>query len=189
MRVPQAWTCLLESEASTRRLGAAVARSCKEGSVVALCGPLGAGKTTFAQGFARGLDVPASVRVRSPSFTLCNQYSGRLDVLHVDFYRLTDDDTALDLGLYEAAGTSSVTIVEWADKSPHLIPGPALWIELEHEQRKRRATLWPEHDSCTPTLLEPSGSGQPGDHTWTLVQRSPPWEQSASRWSSLPGQL
>uniref|UniRef100_A0A832I4W0 tRNA threonylcarbamoyladenosine biosynthesis protein TsaE n=1 Tax=Eiseniibacteriota bacterium TaxID=2212470 RepID=A0A832I4W0_UNCEI len=100
--------------AQTEALGAALAPALEPGDVVALCGPLGAGKTRFVAGLARGLAVAA--RVRSPSFTLVNEYRGRIALFHLDLYRLEGAD-AEGLGLEEYAERGAL-VVEWGDKLP-----------------------------------------------------------------------
>jgi tRNA threonylcarbamoyladenosine biosynthesis protein TsaE len=99
---------------ATEALGEALAPALREGDVIALEGPLGAGKTRFVAGLARGLACKA--RVRSPSFAIVNEYHGRLLLLHLDLYRLDGRD--LDgLGLEEYAERGALA-VEWGEKLP-----------------------------------------------------------------------
>jgi tRNA threonylcarbamoyladenosine biosynthesis protein TsaE len=99
---------------ATEALGEAFAPALREGDVIALEGPLGAGKTRFVAGLARGLACKA--RVRSPSFAIVNEYHGRLLLLHLDLYRLEGRD--LDgLGLEEYAERGALA-VEWGEKLP-----------------------------------------------------------------------
>lgn len=103
------------SEAETRDLAAALAGCARPGDRVALLGPLGAGKTRFAQGFARGLGIAEPVT--SPTFTLQHAYAGRVVLHHQDLYRCADAADVEAAGLLdpgEAAG--AVTLVEWADR-------------------------------------------------------------------------
>ncbi len=99
-----------ETQALGERLGSRLGR----GDVVACVGALGAGKTCFLQGLARGLGVTADVT--SPTFVLVNQYTGRVPVFHVDAYRTGSLTELVDLGLEEMLHGEGVTIVEWADK-------------------------------------------------------------------------
>ncbi len=121
----------------TEELGADLARSLRDGDVVALVGELGAGKTTFVRGLARGLFVKEAVL--SPSFVLARSYRGRLPFHHLDLYRVTSARELEEVGLLEllppAAG---VTAVEWADRIPDLIPPGAVWVTLEHAGEDRR---------------------------------------------------
>lgn len=170
-------SCLLAGEEATLRLGEGLGRAAAASDVFALCGPLGAGKTTLARGLSEGLDVPPEAGVRSPTFTLCNEYPGRLSVLHIDLYRLGSEEEAEDIGLRERAGSEGVAIVEWADKLPTLLPGHALWIELEHSGASRRVTIWgaEEGDPIDPASL-------PEAERWTAIDGTPPWARSRSRW-------
>ena len=86
----------------TRGLAARLGRALQVGDVIALTGPLGAGKTTFVQGLAEGLGVPAARHVSSPSFALVNEHPGRVDLVHVDFYRIRSAAELPELGIEEA---------------------------------------------------------------------------------------
>ena len=95
------------------------------GELLALCGPLGAGKTHFTQGLARGLGIDPSA-VTSPTFTLVNEYGGgRLPLFHFDFYRLESESEVLAIGWEEYLDEPGVVVVEWANKFPHLLPASA----------------------------------------------------------------
>ena len=112
----------------TRSIGEAIAPLLSAGDAIALTGELGAGKTTFAQGVARGLDFPG--HVVSPTFTLVREYrSGRLPIVHADVYRLERVQDVLDLELDDEA-ESGVLLVEWGDVVEALLPGGHLVIEL-----------------------------------------------------------
>lgn len=118
---------LTESPAQTHDLGRRLAGRLGGGDVVALVGPLGAGKTCFVQGLAAGLGVTG--RVKSPSFTLINEYRGRLPVYHFDLYRLEEADVA-GIGGEEYLYGPGVSVVEWADRAPGALPPEHLWVEL-----------------------------------------------------------
>src|ERR1700694_344005 len=105
-----------ETQALGERLGSRLGR----GDVVACIGPLGAGKTCFLQGLARGLGVTTDVT--SPTFVLVNQYQERLPVYHVDAYRTGSLTELVDLGLEEMLHGQGVTVVEWDDKLLPLLP-------------------------------------------------------------------
>jgi tRNA threonylcarbamoyladenosine biosynthesis protein TsaE len=101
----------LETEALGETWGRAIAR----GTVIALCGDLGAGKTQLVKGFARGLGVNA--RVQSPTFALVNSYpGGRLPLFHLDLYRLETPQLVLAAGLEEYLHPNGVTVIEWAER-------------------------------------------------------------------------
>ncbi len=109
-----------------RRLGAML----MPGDVLALVGPLGAGKTWFVKGIARGFGIADSRAVTSPTFVLVNEYAGRVTMHHLDAYRLGSADELLDLGFAEMTGSGAVTIVEWADRVEAALPERALWVRL-----------------------------------------------------------
>ncbi len=111
-----------QSEAETERIGAALASRLRPGAWVLLYGDLGSGKTAFVRGMAAGLGIDAG-EVSSPTFTLIQEYAGRLRFYHVDLYRLAGSEAG-DLGLEElGASGSGVVAVEWAEKLPEPVPG------------------------------------------------------------------
>jgi tRNA threonylcarbamoyladenosine biosynthesis protein TsaE len=118
-RIPQ------ETQALGERLGARLG----PGDVVACIGELGAGKTCFLQGLARGLGVTSAVT--SPTFVLVNQYRGRVPVYHVDAYRTGSLTELVDIGIEEMLHGDGVTVVEWADKLRPLLPAGAFVVTIE----------------------------------------------------------
>jgi len=126
----------------TEELGEWVGRACTGGEIIALMGSLGAGKTCLTRGIARGLEVPEG-NTGSPTFALIHEYRGRVAVVHVDLYRLDPEASKL-LGLEEYLASDAVTVVEWADKIPTLLPRNHLRIELEHAGGDHRViTMYP----------------------------------------------
>lgn len=129
------------SAEETRRIAAAVASCCLPGDAVLLVGELGAGKTTFAQGFAEGLGVRE--RVVSPTFTLVRHYSTQSppirQLLHADLYRLDDLAEIEDLGLDEMTEEGAVTLVEWGYRAVDVLGPDLLVVELE---RPPSSLLW-----------------------------------------------
>jgi tRNA threonylcarbamoyladenosine biosynthesis protein TsaE len=113
---------------ATQALGERVGARLHAGDVVACIGELGAGKTCFIQGLARGLGVDGDVT--SPTFVLVNQYRGRLPVYHVDAYRTGSLTELVDLGLEEMLHGDGVTVVEWADKLQPLLPASTLAVTI-----------------------------------------------------------
>jgi tRNA threonylcarbamoyladenosine biosynthesis protein TsaE len=130
------------NERDTERLGNALASELPPGTVVALIGPLGAGKTRLVQAVATALGVPPG-RVTSPTFVLVNEYTGgRLPVYHFDTYRLKDDDDFLNLGPDEYFDSAGITFVEWADRVATLLPADRLEITIDvTRETERRITL------------------------------------------------
>lgn len=123
---------ITKTPGQTHELGSKFAKTLKIGDIVALKGELGAGKTNFVQGMAMGLDVPHNLYVRSPSFTLMNEYKGgRLNLYHFDFYRLGHESELGDLGLDEYFFGDGVTVVEWADRFPGSLPENTKLIEFK----------------------------------------------------------
>ncbi len=115
-----------ETAALAERLGAAA----EAGTVLCLVGDLGAGKTLFTQGFAKGLGVTEDVT--SPTFALMNQYMGRLPVTHFDLYRLEREEELDEIGFYEfAEDDRSVVLIEWADKFPDAMPEPHIRLTIQ----------------------------------------------------------
>ena len=114
-----------ETQAIAERLGRLLA----PGDVLALVGPLGAGKTTFVQGLARGLDVPPDRHVASPTFALVNEHPGRVPLVHADLYRIEDARELAELGLTDAFDRAAVAI-EWLDRFPDAAPADRLEITL-----------------------------------------------------------
>ena len=122
MAAPAALEVETESAAETRALAARLADVAQPGDRLALVGPLGAGKTVFAKGFARGLGVREVVN--SPSFTLMAEYEGRLPLFHQDLYRLAGAEEVLAGGLLDERQQDGVTLTEWAERLPEEIdPG------------------------------------------------------------------
>ena len=113
----------------TRALGAALGAVARPGDRIALVGPLGAGKTQFAKGFAVGLGV-AEV-VNSPSFTLMAEYEGRLPLFHQDLYRLAGTSEALEGGLLDERQDDGVTLSEWADRLDAALDGERVTVRIE----------------------------------------------------------
>ena len=117
------------SAAETRALGRALGSAAPPGTLVALSGPLGAGKTVLTKGLADGLGVTSVVN--SPTFVLMNEHAGRLRLFHVDAYRLDDPEEALAAGLLDEREAEGVTVVEWADRLDGWLPQERLDIVLE----------------------------------------------------------
>ena len=120
------------SAAETEAIGERLGERLRTGDVVLLTGELGAGKTTFVRGVARGAGSDAPVA--SPTFQLVRVYPGRLQLAHVDLYRVERNTELADLGLEELADEGAV-VIEWGDRFQ--VPGSAL-IEIEHLGGDRR---------------------------------------------------
>jgi tRNA threonylcarbamoyladenosine biosynthesis protein TsaE len=119
------------SAEETRRIGEIIGEMAEAGTLIALRGDLGSGKTALVQGLARGLKVPEECYVTSPSYTLVNEYCGRLPLFHLDLYRLSDPDFD-DIGLYDILDThSAVVAIEWAERLGPECPFEGLTLQME----------------------------------------------------------
>jgi len=117
------------SAAQTRAFAAALAAVAEPGDRIALLGPLGAGKTQFAKGFAAGLGVRDIVN--SPSFTLMSEYAGRLPLFHQDLYRLNGADDVFGGGLVDDRQEVGVTLIEWGERLPRKLDARRLAVTIE----------------------------------------------------------
>ena len=117
--------------------GGTYGQNAAKGDVFALTGDLGAGKTQFVKGVVDGLG--SSAEVTSPTFVLVHEYEGgRLPVYHFDFYRLDNSEAVLRLGFDDYVFGDGVSLIEWADRYPDLIPKEAKWLSFELEGENRR---------------------------------------------------
>ncbi len=112
-----------------RNLGAKL----RGGEVIAICGPLGSGKTHLIKGIAAGAGAEDPTHVNSPTFVIINEYSGRLDICHIDAYRLDSISEFEMLGFDDYCHRGSVVLIEWADKIESALQGiDYIRIELDH---------------------------------------------------------
>jgi tRNA threonylcarbamoyladenosine biosynthesis protein TsaE len=100
------------------------------GSVIALTGDLGSGKTCLTQGIAKGLGVPEHLYVTSPSYVLVNEYPGSLRLFHLDLYRIDNVAQLDDIGIDEILGSDDVAVIEWAEKMEDFLPEERLFISI-----------------------------------------------------------
>lgn len=122
------------SEEETFELAKALAQDAKAGDIYCLCGDLGVGKTVFTKGFAKGLGIDE--HITSPTFTIVNEYNGRLPFYHFDVYRIGDIDEMYDIGFEEYIYGGGICLIEWAELIKELIPGDAIWIKIEKDLEK-----------------------------------------------------
>jgi tRNA threonylcarbamoyladenosine biosynthesis protein TsaE len=115
---------------ATLAIGRALGRAAESGLVIALIGPLGAGKTLLVRGIAEGLDVVDARAVSSPTFVLIQEYAARLPIYHFDTYRLTDANQFAALGPDEYFEGDGVCLVEWADRVADLLPADRLDVRF-----------------------------------------------------------
>ena len=132
------------SAEETRALGAKLASQLQRGDVVLLRGGLGAGKSEFARGVARGLGIQGPVP--SPSFTILNMYDeGRIPLYHFDWYRIHDSDEIGEMGFEEQIGGDGIALIEWGEQAPEYVPDRALAIRIRAvDETTREITMEPQ---------------------------------------------
>lgn len=129
----------------TLDIGYVIGDMAMPGTMLGLTGDLGSGKTALIQGVARGLQVPENYYVTSPSYTLVNEYPGRLHLFHLDLYRLSGIELD-DIGLYDIlASPSSVVAIEWADRLPEHCLVEFLQINIEITEEETRNLFFTAH--------------------------------------------
>lgn len=134
-------TLELESRApeSTHGLAARLAGVAQPGDILCLWGDLGAGKTVFAKGFGKGLGIDNTIS--SPTFVLMGEYAGRLPLFHIDLYRLTSAEEALDGGLLDDRQSLGVVLIEWPDRLGQALPPARLDVRIDGTDGPRRIEL------------------------------------------------
>ena len=116
----------------TARLGRVLGSFLERGDIFALVGDLGTGKTCLTSGIARGLGVPEAYFITSPTFTLINEYPGRIPLFHLDMYRLSGVADLDDMGMDEYFYGNGVMVIEWAEKITDLLPERTVHVFLHH---------------------------------------------------------
>lgn len=143
MRPHRPQRIITTSPRQTRRLGRLVGQMLQPGTLIRLIGDLGSGKTCFVQGLAGGLKVPQAYDITSPTYTLINEYPGRVPFYHIDLYRIHSETDAEAIGLWDMLDPAAVVAVEWADRLPEsLWPADALTIRIKaRDDDSRSMTL------------------------------------------------
>ena len=116
------------SEQDTRELGKRMSQKVTPGTVISLRGSLGAGKTVFAKGFALGLGITEAIV--SPTFTLVQEYDGRLKLYHLDLYRLSGEDEFESMGGEDFLYSDGVALIEWSEKIEDMLPDDTIFINI-----------------------------------------------------------
>ncbi|KAF5061143.1 tRNA (adenosine(37)-N6)-threonylcarbamoyltransferase complex ATPase subunit type 1 TsaE [Anaerotignum sp.] len=131
------------SSKETEAIGETMGQAAKPAQVYSLDGDLGVGKTVFTKGFARGLGI--AEHVTSPTFTIINEYLGRIPLYHFDVYRISSEEEMDEIGYEDYFYGDGVSLVEWATLIPNLIPKDAIHITIEKDFEKgddyRRITV------------------------------------------------
>ena len=125
--------CLIEfisaAPEETVVFGERFANNLNPGLVIAINGCLGAGKTCFVKGIARGLGIKKNIT--SPTYTIMNEYSGRIPLYHIDAYRLNGDEDFESTGACEYFYMNGITVIEWSERIPNSIPADAVKVHIE----------------------------------------------------------
>jgi tRNA threonylcarbamoyladenosine biosynthesis protein TsaE len=122
-----------ESAQETVELGRKLGMALRKGDIVCLTGNLGVGKTAFTGGIAAGLGIKGYIT--SPTFTIVNEYKGRLPLYHFDVYRITDPSEMFEIGFEEYLEGSGVVVIEWADIVKELIPNEHIHVEIKKDPK------------------------------------------------------
>ena len=135
-----------DNEAETEALGARLAETLNNGAVVAMYGDLGAGKTAFVRGMARGLGLHC--RVSSPTFTIVNEYLGERELIHFDLYRLSGSEELFEIGWEDYLSRGAICAVEWSEKVPDAFYGDEITVTIEKLGDTRRKITIEGADAC-----------------------------------------
>ena len=139
------------SQDETEKIGYDTAIKALPGQIYCLSGDLGVGKTVFTRGFARGLCIDE--HITSPTFTIINEYEGRLPLYHFDVYRVADPEEMDYIGCDEYFFGNGVCLIEWAELIEDIIPENAVWIKIEKDLEKgtdyRKITIGEDKDENT----------------------------------------
>ncbi len=135
----------------TKKIGKTFGEKAYPGSIFCLCGDLGAGKTVFAQGFAQGMGIQEDVT--SPTFTIINEYQGRLPLYHFDLYRINSGEELEDTGYDDYFFGKGVCVIEWPDIAYDFIPSGAYYITIERDYQR-------EEDYRKITVVQKGGKNQ-----------------------------
>ena len=127
----------------THNIARRVAEQAGPGSVLALSGELGAGKTCFVQGLALGLGVDSVVN--SPTYTIIHEYKGNIPLYHIDLYRIRSEQEAFDIGLDDYIYSAGVTAIEWPERAASALPESTIHIRLEHGKNEDERVITISH--------------------------------------------
>jgi tRNA threonylcarbamoyladenosine biosynthesis protein TsaE len=143
-----------QNEEETRIIGKCVGSCLSPGQMVALIGDLGAGKTCFTKGLAKGLGVPEEYEITSPTFTLINEYPGRIPLCHVDAYRLEGSRDMADTGFEDFFHGYAVVVIEWAERIRDILPEDTLFISFDYVDDTTRILTFSGEEALIQSLGE-----------------------------------
>jgi tRNA threonylcarbamoyladenosine biosynthesis protein TsaE len=148
------WTAVSKSTRQTMELGRKLAKVVQGGEIIGLVGELGTGKTCFVRGFAAGLEVGQTAWIRSPTFTLINEYHGRLPIYHIDLYRIGERHELDGLDLREYLYSDGVSLIEWFEKLPVTEVDEFLEITIDHRGASKRQLTFIGHGERYEKIIE-----------------------------------
>lgn len=141
----KSFSIISRSSTQTRGWGKKLGNLLNGGETIGLTGELGSGKTCFVRGLAEGVEVDKNAWVRSPSFTLINEYDGRLPLFHIDLFRISSAREVDGLDLREYLFSDEVSVIEWFDRLPEGEVEEYLHIAFDHTDRNRRRLTFTGH--------------------------------------------
>jgi tRNA threonylcarbamoyladenosine biosynthesis protein TsaE len=130
-----------DSREQTLEVGRLIGAILERGDIVALIGELGSGKTCLTQGMAKGLGVEENVPVVSPTFTLINEYPGKIPLIHLDVYRLSGPRDLEDMGYEEYFEGGGIIVIEWAEKIRDILPAKTLFVSMRYIDENTREMI------------------------------------------------
>ncbi len=148
------WSVVSRSARQTRAWGKRLGKLLEGGEIIGLVGELGAGKTCFVRGVAEGLDVGREAWIRSPTFTLINEYPGRLPVFHIDLYRIENRNELEGLNLREYLYSDGVSLIEWFEHLPVDEVDEYLELTIGNIESKKRDLKFTAHGERYQKLVE-----------------------------------
>ena len=152
-------TVISRNPEETFLIGKIIGQTLMEKDVVALVGDLGTGKTCLTQGIARGLGVPDEYQVTSPSFTLINEYRGRMMLYHFDLYRISQAREIDDIGYEEYLFGEGASVIAWADRAEGILPDDTLFVSISYsDENERNIIISGQKDRMT-VISEKLGNG------------------------------
>ena len=135
------------SPSSTKTLGVRLGEICRPGDIICLNGDLGAGKTTLTQAIAIGAGVDSREYVSSPTFAVLHEYKGKITLYHMDFYRLSDEEEIISMGLDDFFYLSGVTVIEWSDRAGNIMPDTCLRVDMTILAENSRSISFSSQDN------------------------------------------
>lgn len=148
------WTVVSKSPRQTMSWGRKLGKLVQGGEIIGLVGELGAGKTCFVRGVAEGLEVGKDAWIRSPTFTLINEYDGRLPVYHIDIYRVGKQEEIESLNLRECLYADGVSLIEWFEYLPADEVDEYLQLTISHGGGAKRELAFVAHGERYERLVE-----------------------------------